>query len=240
MTTSPHLPLRRPISGAPLDPLPAFKFPARTPLAGDRVWLEPLDAAHHAADLCAVSHADAQAQQIWTYLGYGPFADVDSFAAWLRECMAVADPIFYAVCERASQRAAGMVSYLNIDPRNGSIEMGHIWFAPFVQRTPAATEALFLLMRHALDDLGYRRLEWKCDARNAASRNAALRLGFRFEGIFYNHRITKGRNRDTTWFSIIDSEWPTIRPNIETWLSPENFDANGQQRRSLRALNQAE
>jgi len=144
-----------------------------------------------------------------------------------------------AVRDLATQRAGGMVSYLNIEPKASSIELGHIWFGPAMQNTAAATEALFLLLRHALDDLGYRRVEWKCDALNAASRRAAVRLGFAFEGIFYQHRVVKGRNRDTAWFALLDGEWPSIRANFETWLAPDNFDAAGRQRRSLGALNRA-
>ena len=133
--------------------------------------------------------------------------------------------------------AKGMVSYLNIEPAHASIEIGHIWLGPGIQNSRAATEALWLLLHHALDDLDYRRMEWKCDALNAASRAAANRLGFSYEGIFYEHRVVKGHNRDTAWFSILDGEWPAIRLNFQRWLSPDNFDAAGRQRQSLRALN---
>ncbi len=147
--------------------------------------------------------------------------------------------MFFAVRDEGSGRAGGVASYLNIHPQPGTIEIGHIWFGPALQRTPAATEALYLLLHHAFDDLGYRRLEWKCNALNAASRRAAVRLGFAFEGTFYQHQIVKGRNRDTTWFSILDGEWPPIRANFEAWLAPENFDEAGGQRASLGDLNRA-
>jgi RimJ/RimL family protein N-acetyltransferase len=132
-----------------------------------------------------------------------------------------------------------MVSFLNIHPANASLEIGHIWFAPFLQNTRQSTEALFLLMQHTLDVLGYRRLEWKCNAQNAASRSAAARLGFGYEGIFYQHMVVKGRNRDTAWFSLLDSEWPAVRANFATWLADENFDQHGVAKQSLGALNRA-
>ena len=212
-------------------PLPV-PGPARADLTGTFSRLEPLDPARHAAELFAASHQPG-AETLWDYLAYGPFADLAAFQAWLEERAISDDPLFFAIRELTSGQAVGMASYLNIVPVHGSIEIGHIWFGPALQRTPAATEALFLLLRHALDDLGYRRMEWKCNARNAASRRAAIRLGFRFEGIFYQHMVTKGRNRDTAWFSILDHEWPPLRDAFEAWLAPENFDADGRQRRAL-------
>ena len=149
------------------------------------------------------------------------------------------DPLFFAIRPRASDRVEGVASLMSIEPDHRSIEIGHIWLGPDLQRTPAATEALFLLIAHALDDLGYRRMEWKCNAANAASRAAACRLGFIHEGVFYQHRIVKGMNRDTAWFSILDHEWPALRANFETWLDPANFDEGGQQRQSLGDLNRA-
>jgi RimJ/RimL family protein N-acetyltransferase len=156
--------------------------------------------------------------------------------AWLTSCAASADPLFLAVIDRASGRAAGVVSYLRIEPEHGVIEIGHIWFGHALQRTPAATETIHLLARHAFDDLGNRRLEWKCDAANARSRRAAERFGFTFEGVFRQHMIIKGRNRDTAWYALLDSEWPAARDAFEAWLAPENFDADGRQRRSLAEL----
>jgi RimJ/RimL family protein N-acetyltransferase len=228
----------RPHSDEPVSPLPGL-IPARAPLEGLHARVEPIDPRRHAEELYAASHGVPGGEAIWRYLGYGPWPDVDVFRAWLRDCAAQHDPIFFAIRDRASGKACGMASYLNIVPKNGSIEIGHIWFAPKLQRTTAATEALYLMIRHAMDDLGYRRMEWKCNALNEASRRAARRLGFRFEGIFYRHMIVKGRNRDTAWYSIIDSEWPAIRANPQAWLAPENFDAQGRQKRSLSAINQS-
>ncbi len=146
------------------------------------------------------------------------------------------DPLFFAIRELASRRALGLASYLNIEPTHGSVEIGHVWFAPPLQRTSAATEAIFLLLRHAFDDLTCRRMEWKCNALNVASRRAALRFGFTFEGIFYQHRVYKGRNRDTAWYSMMDHEWPAIRSAFEAWLAPSNVDEDGKQRLSLSEL----
>jgi RimJ/RimL family protein N-acetyltransferase len=196
-------------------------------LRGDRVRLEPLDPAW-ADDLQAAAAGDPQ---LWDYLPYGPFADTAAMRAHLAAQAASADPLFYAVVEDG--RAAGVVSYLRVEPEHGCIEIGHIWFGAALQRTPAATEAIYLLARHAFDDLGNRRLEWKCDAANARSRRAAERFGFTFEGVFRQHMIVKGRNRDTAWFSIVDGEWPAVREAFEAWLAPENFDADGRQKAPL-------
>ena len=230
----------RPLSGEPLMPLPTGMLPARQALDGQSVRLEPIDPARHAAELYAASHGVAGGEELWRFLSYGPWAEIGPFQSWLRDCAATHDPLFYAVREAGSGKARGMASYLNIVPKNGSIEIGHIWRAPALQRTRAATEALFLLMRYAMDDLRYRRLEWKCDALNEPSRRAARRLGFRFEGIFHQHMVIKGRNRDTAWYSILDREWPARRATIETWLKPENFDADGRQRRALSDLQRAD
>jgi RimJ/RimL family protein N-acetyltransferase len=226
----------RPLSGEPVVPLPTGMLPVRQPLDGASARLEPIDPARHAEELYAASHGVAGGEELWRFMAYGPWADPGAFRAWLRDCAAVHDPLFYAIRDGASGQVRGMASYLNIVPRNGSIEIGHIWLAPVFQDTRAATEALFLLMRYALDDLAYRRLEWKCDALNEPSRHAARRLGFRFEGIFYQHMVVKGRNRDTAWYSILDQEWPSIHSMLETWLAPANFDADGRQRRALSEL----
>ena len=212
-----------------LDWKPA-RVPKRVPLEGANVVLEPVDPARHAASLFASSK---DAPELWRHLAYGPFKDRAEFTSWLQDRAATDDPLFYALVDRAAGEARGMASYLRMEPEHGVIEIGHIWFAPALQRTRAATEAIFLLARHAFDDLGYRRLEWKCDSLNAPSRRAAERFGFTFEGIFRQHMITKGRNRDTAWYSIIDSEWPARRAAFESWLAPENFDEEGRQRRSL-------
>lgn len=229
---------KRQVSGAPVASR-VRRPPARVPLEGMTVRLEPLDPDRHAADLYAVSHGDETARRVWTYLSYGPFTDLDEFTAWLRDRAASVDPLFFAVRNRQTGVASGMASYLNIHPEHGSIEIGHIWFGPVLQNTVQSTEALYLLMAHVFDDLHYRRLEWKCDALNEDSRRAALRLGFAFEGIFYRHWIIKGRNRDTAWFSLLEEEWPVIKANFQTWLAPANFDEHGRPRLSLRALNAA-
>ena len=204
--------------------------PERAPLEGETVRLEPVDAGRHAVDLFTASEG---APALWDYLAYGPFPNQHVFTEWLRERRASDDPLFYAVIDRESGTARGMASLMRIVPEHGVIEIGHIWFAPLLQRTRQATEAIFLLARHAFDDLGYRRFEWKCDSLNEPSRRAAKRFGFVFEGVFRQHMVIKDRNRDTAWFSILDGEWPVVRAAFEAWLSPENFDPEGQQRRSL-------
>jgi RimJ/RimL family protein N-acetyltransferase len=222
--------------GAPVEPLPSGRSPGREPLQGKQVRLEPVDVTAHAASLFALSHARPEDAVLWTYLPYGPFTDRGEFERWLAERARSEDPLFFAVIEQQSGRASGMTSYLNIVPSNGSIEIGHIWFAPPLQKTRGATEAIFLMMRHVFDDLGYRRLEWKCNALNEASMRAARRFGFTYEGTFRQHMVVKGRNRDTAWFSLLDREWPAVRAAFDRWLAPENFDAAGLQRISLNAL----
>jgi RimJ/RimL family protein N-acetyltransferase len=204
--------------------------PQRTPLEGETVRLEPVDPARHARDLFTASEGAAA---LWDYLGYGPFESQQAFTEWLLERARSGDPLFYAVVDRASGQARGMASYMRIAPEHGVIEIGHIWFAPVLQRTRQATETIYLLARHAFDDLGYRRLEWKCDSLNEPSRRAAERFGFAYEGVFRKHMVVKDRNRDTAWFSIVDDEWPLRRAAFEAWLAPENFDPEGRQRRSL-------
>ena len=176
--------------------------PPRSPLEGRTCRLEPLSAEAHAADLHAAFALDQQGQ-MWTYMAYGPFETAESYRAWCEEKSRLADPLFFAIVDRQTGQAVGVASYLRIDPRSGSIEVGHLTYSPQLQRTAIATEAMFLMMRQAFD-LGYRRYEWKCHALNAASRAAALRLGFAFEGIFRQAAVVKGRNRDTAWYSIID------------------------------------
>jgi RimJ/RimL family protein N-acetyltransferase len=179
-------------------------------------------------------HAD-----LWTYMFDGPFADRAACAEALNKRQASDDPLFFAIMDAQSNRAAGIASYMRIEPAHRAIEIGGIVFSPALQRKPGATEAMYLMARHVFEDLGYRRYEWKCDALNAPSRRAALRLGFTFEGIFRQHMIIKGRNRDTAWFSMVDSEWPTRKAAFEQWLASDNFDAHGQQKQSLSELNGA-
>jgi RimJ/RimL family protein N-acetyltransferase len=207
--------------------------PPRVDLAGRFCRLEPLVAARHAAALYAANALDPTGE-MWAYMAYGPFPDLAAYRGWMEKQEASRDPLFSAIVELASGEPVGVASYLRIDPPNGVIEVGHLAYSPRLQRTPAATEAMYLMMRRAFD-LGYRRYEWKCNAHNARSRAAAQRLGFTFEGVFRQHMVYKGRNRDTAWYSIIDGEWPRIRAGFQRWLDPANFDASGGQRRSLAA-----
>jgi RimJ/RimL family protein N-acetyltransferase len=216
---------------------PPARVPDATPIAGARTVLERLDAARHGDALYAAAHGEGADPRLWNYLPYGPFTgDREGFARHLEAQAASTDPCFYAVVDRDSARAAGVVSLMRIEPDHGTIEIGHVWFGGPLQRTPQATEAVFLLARHAFEVLGHRRLEWKCDDANARSRAAALRFGFSFEGVFRQHMVVKGRNRDTAWFSILDGEWPAVGAAFRAWLAPENFDAQGRQRASLAAL----
>ncbi len=222
--------------GAPVEPLPSGHAPGRQPLEGAYARLEPVEVAAHAASLYGGSHTRPEDAALWTYLAYGPFPDQGAFTAWLEERARSTDPLFFAVVDPESGKASGMASYLNIVPAMGCIEIGHIWFTAPLQRTRAASEAIFLMMRHVFDDLGYRRLEWKCNALNEASMRAARRFGFTYEGTFRQHMVVKGRNRDTAWFSLLDREWPAVRAAFERWLATDNFDASGRQRTSLSAL----
>lgn len=208
--------------------------PGDVPLEGRYCRLERLDPAIHAEALHTANSQDAEGR-MWTYLPYGPFEDRERYRRWADEAARSLDPLFYAIVDRTGGRAAGVASYLRIDSRNGVIEVGHLAFSPRLQRTPAATEAMFLMMRHAFD-LGYRRYEWKCHSLNRPSRVAAQRLGFSFEGVFRQAVVVKGRNRDTAWYSVIDTEWPALRAAFESWLAPANFDQGSRQRVSLSAL----
>ncbi|WP_287879116.1 GNAT family protein [Aquitalea sp.] len=203
-------------------------------MSGQYCRLEPLSAARHAQGLYEAMQQDGAAAN-WTYLGYGPFASQADYSSWLRSMEGLADPQFYTIIDAASGQPVGLASYLRIDAANGVIEVGHLNYSPLLQQKPAATEAMYLMMRHAFE-LGYRRYEWKCNALNLPSRRAAERLGFLFEGLFRQAMITKGRNRDTAWYSILDGEWPAVRQRLEQWLAAENFDAAGQQRQALSVL----
>jgi RimJ/RimL family protein N-acetyltransferase len=210
--------------------------PERKTLRGRFVLLRPLDADGDAEALFAVSHPPAGNPAIWTYLPYGPYSDVDAMRADLLEKQRSDDPLFFTVIPVEPASPSGVVSYLRTVPEFGVIEIGHIWFGTPMQRTAAATEAIYLLARHVFDDLGYRRLEWKCDALNSASRRAAERFGFTFEGVFRKHLVAKGRNRDSAWYAMLDDEWPSVRAGFERWLDPGNFDDEGIQRTSLSEL----
>jgi RimJ/RimL family protein N-acetyltransferase len=221
--------------GEPVDLTPARR-PERDALQGHYVMLRPLDADTDAASLFDASHPPGGDGTIWTYLFDGPYRDVAEMRTALREAEHSEDPLFFTVVPLSTDRAAGVASYLRIVPEFGVVEIGNIWFGTPIQRTAAATEAIYLLARDAFDGLGYRRLEWKCNALNAASRRAAERFGFIFEGVFRNHMVIKGRNRDTAWYAIVEEEWPAVRAGFERWLDPANFDDQGVQRRSLADL----
>ncbi|MEX6500700.1 GNAT family N-acetyltransferase [Pseudomonas zhanjiangensis] len=210
--------------------------PARAPLDGQYVRLEPLDPAAHGDDLWQALQGPGADPALWDYLPYGPFSERAGFDTWLAGNAAAADPQFFAVIELASRRAVGLLSFLRITPRDGCIEIGHIAFGAAMQRSPASTEAVYLLAERAMGSLGYRRLEWKCNALNTRSMRAAERLGFVYEGTFRQHMVVKGRNRDSAWFSIIDREWPRCRAAFERWLAPANFADDGRQRQRLEAL----
>ena len=205
--------------------------PNRAVLEGRHARLERLSLAH-AEELHAANAAD---DRIWDYLPYGPFADLAGYRAWIASVADGTDPWFYAIIDKASGKASGVASSLRITSASGSIEVGHINFSAALQRTAAATEAMFLMMEWAFE-AGYRRYEWKCDALNLPSRRAAARLGLSYEGVFRQATIYKGRNRDTAWFAAIDKEWPALKAAFDRWLDPGNFDTGGAQRESLADL----
>lgn len=207
--------------------------PERTTLEGRIVRVTPLDPAKHAEDLYQATHGSG-CEAIWRYMPDGPFESASSFRESLERKAASQDPLYFAVVDRSSGRAVGYAAYLRIDTANRVIEVGSIVYAPAFQRTTGATEAMYLMGRHAFEELGYRRYEWKCNALNEPSRRAALRLGFTFEGIFRQHMIVKGLNRDTAWFAMLDGEWPERKANFERWLDAGNFDEEGRQRTPLR------
>jgi len=221
--------------GFPVDGWEPRPRPPLTPVTGRFCWIEPLDPDRHARELYAANSEDPDGR-MWTYLPWGPYADFDDYLAGTRAGLRRENVVTYAVIDLVSGKAVGVASYLNINPSAGSIEVGGIAYSPALQKKPAGTEAMFLMMRHAFDDLGYRRYEWKCNSLNAPSRAAAQRYGFRFEGIFMQADVVKGHNRDTAWFSITDGEWPAIKAAFERWLAPANFGSDGKQRESLSAL----
>jgi RimJ/RimL family protein N-acetyltransferase len=221
--------------GACVDSSPA-KIPRHITLQGRLVSLAPLDPLAHGSALYEATHGEAN-ERLWLYLLDGPFPNREAFDAHLKRAAASKDPLFLTITDRASGTGLGCAAYMRIEPVHRVIEVGSILYTGRLQQTPLATEAMYLMARHVFEDLGYRRYEWKCDALNQISRKAALRLGFTFEGIFRQHMIVKGRNRDTAWFSMLDSEWPSRKANFERWLDPSNFDADGQQRMALSSLN---
>jgi RimJ/RimL family protein N-acetyltransferase len=206
--------------------------PERLVINGRYVRLEPLSAQRHAADLFA-SAIEPGAEARFAYLFDDVPPDAATFHAWVERAAAMDDPLFYAVIDSATGRAEGRQALLRIDPAHGVIEIGHILWGPAIARTRVATEALYLSAAYVFDTLGYRRFEWKCNDRNEPSKRAAKRFGFTYEGVFRQHMVIKGQNRDTTWFAMIDSEWPSLKASYQAWLSPDNFDEHGQQRRTL-------
>lgn len=213
--------------------------PGRVVLDGRYVRLEPLDTERHGSELFSASQVP-DADDKFRWLAENPVDDEAAFLAWVKKSEASEDPLYFAVVDKASGKVAGRQTYMRIDTQNGVIEIGNIYWGPLIARKRAATEALYLFMRHAFADLGYRRFEWKCNNDNEPSKRAALRFGFTFEGVFRQHLIVKGLNRDTAWFSIIDKEWPALEKAYEAWLAPENFDADGQQRRKLETFQPAQ
>lgn len=210
--------------------------PAQTPslatLEGRYVRLEKLDPTKHTDALFAAQSGPGSDERTWLYMGRGPFPTKESFRDYVELMSGTSDPAAYAVIPKDGD-AAGVITYLRIDEKNGSIEIGHIWYGSSIQRSPVTTEVVYLTAKHAFEELGYRRFEWKCYANNERSKRAALRSGFTYEGTFRNHLVIHDRNRDTAWFSMIDEEWPAIKAAFEVWLDPANFDANGNQTRTL-------
>lgn len=228
-----HNPLGQPIG----FPLPAWKpppRPPREPMIGRYCRVEPLDPDRHAAELYE-ANAREPSGRAYTYLFSGPFDSFGAYLQWMKSSCLGDDPLFHAIIDASTGKAVGVASYMRIDPKVGSIEVGNINYSPLLQRKPAATEAMYLMMKRVFA-LGYRRYEWKCDSLNAPSRAAAQRLGFSYEGIFRQATIYKGRNRDTAWYAMIASEWPELDEAFTRWLAPENFDEQGRQRLRLSAL----
>jgi RimJ/RimL family protein N-acetyltransferase len=227
-------PLGQPI-GFPVEGWRPRARPPLTPMAGRYCRVEPLDPERHARDLHAANSEDREGR-MWTYLPWGPYASFDDYLAAIMAGLPRQNFTTYAVIDAANTKAVGVASYLNINPSAGSIEVGAIAYSPVLQRTQAGTEAMYLMMRRVFDELGYRRYEWKCNSLNAPSRAAAERYGFRYEGLFRQADVVKGGNRDTAWFSIVDSEWPALKAAFERWLDPANFDGADRQRLSMSAL----
>lgn len=220
-------------AGGDISSTPA-RAPERTELSGRLVTIVPLDAAAHGEALYRASHGEHE--ELWRYLSAGPFPAYRDFETYLSHAAKERDPLFFTIRENRQNEPVGLAAYLRITPIHRVIEVGHLLFGPALQKTAGATEAMYLMARHAFEDLGYRRYEWKCNALNIASRRAAQRLGFTFEGIFRQHMVVKGQNRDTAWFSMLDSEWPLCKGAFEAWLDPSNFDPAGQQLKSLTVL----
>jgi RimJ/RimL family protein N-acetyltransferase len=221
--------------GLPVAGWSARPAPPRTAMVGRFCTVLPLDPERHAAQLYEAYAEDAEGR-LWTYLPRGPFASPDEYRSWANDACRLDDPLTHAIIDHATGKAVGTAAYMRIDAAFGVIEVGSITYSPRIQRRPAGTEAMYLMMRRVFDELGYRRYEWKCNSLNMPSRAAAERYGFQYEGLFRQATLTRGRNRDTMWYSVIDSEWPASRTAFERWLDPANFDEKGRQRRSLSSI----
>jgi RimJ/RimL family protein N-acetyltransferase len=221
--------------GEPVEGWKICETPPKTQIEGKYCVVEILDVKKHAEDLFNSYVKDVKNYD-WTYLHYGGFKSLTKFKEWLDKDCLHDDPLFYAIIDKNQNLAVGMASYLRIQQKIGSIEVGHIHYSPPMQQKPIGTEVMYLMMKRVFDELGYRRYEWKCDSLNERSCKAAKRYGFTFEGIFRQHNIVKGHNRDTAWFSIIDKDWGRIKKNYETWLDKTNFDREGRQKTSLTSL----
>jgi len=217
--------------GAPVPDWTGCAPIPRTPMHGRTCDVIPLEPAHAPALHAAFSKD--KTGTLWTYMPTGPFDTEADYSAWVEDAYKSKDPLFFTIIDRETRRPVGVASFLRIQPENGVVEVGFITFSPALQRTPMATEAMYLMMKRVFSELGYRRYEWKCDALNAPSRKAAARLGFQYDGLFQQALVYKGRNRDTAWFSVLDGDWPDIQKAFETWLDPDNFDAQGQQKTAL-------
>lgn len=209
------------------------EYPSKNKMIGKYCTLEFLDIEKHASDLFGAISFENKGES-WTYLSSGPIFLFEEFQQWLRDKVKNNDKVLYAIIDLKSKKPIGIAAYLRIDPTHGTIEVGHLHYSKFLKQTPLATEAMYLMMHYVFEELHYRRYEWKCNSLNNASCNAALRLGFQFEGIFRQCNVFKNRNRDTAWFSILDQEWPVLKIKFEKWLDENNFDVNGMQIKRLR------
>lgn len=218
--------------GLPIEQWQPCERPPRTTLQGQYCRLESFDVEQHADALFNAFSLDKENKN-WTYLSYGPFAQSKDFKNWSLDNCRSDDPVFHTIIDQLTGAPSGLLSYLRITPEAGVIEVGHVHFSPLIQARRQATEAMFLMMCRVFDELGYRRYEWKCDALNAPSCRAATRFGFQFEGIFRQATVYKGHNRDTAWFAMTDGDWPRLKAGYEAWLAKDNFDATGQQIRTL-------
>ena len=219
--------------GCPVPTLQNPEPPSQRPLVGRYITLKPPEPDRDAPELFLISHGSEEKRRLWTYMPYGPFSNENALRDWLDEQAQSVDPLFFVVTDNVRGGCLGMLSFLNIVPVMRRLELGHIWYGPIAQHSRTNTEAVYLMLCETFDRLHYRRAEWKCDALNARSRTAALRLGFSYEGLFRQHSIVKGRNRDTAWFAMMDHEWPKVKANMERWLYSSEPGL------SLRQLNQA-